>query len=94
MLGGQDMTHLKAGQPQGTSAKCACARSLHTAHDEEKAMEIELAWVSDESGREFKLVPKDLVTEADAAAKAAMADSDMYATSIRFMALCPCMLDY
>ena len=46
-------------------------------------MEIELAWVSDESGREFKLVPKDLVTEADAAAKAAMADSDMYASSIR-----------
>ena len=34
-------------------------------------MEMELAWVSDESGREFKLVPKDLVTEADAAAKAA-----------------------
>ena len=42
-------------------------------------MEMELAWVSDESGREFKPVPKDLVMEADAAAKAAMADSDMCA---------------
>ena len=40
-------------------------------------MEMELAWVSEESNREFKPVPKDLVTEADAAAKAAAADSDM-----------------
>ena len=40
-------------------------------------MELEMAWVSDESDRKFTLVPKHLVTEADAAAKAALADSDM-----------------
>ena len=40
-------------------------------------MELELAWVCDESNRKFTPVPKQLVTEADAAAKQAAADSDM-----------------
>ena len=60
-------------------------------------MEMELAWVSDESSREFKLVPKDLLTEAEAAAKAAMADSDMCAPSpLRVSSPCsrthPCLM--
>jgi hypothetical protein len=33
-------------------------RSLHQVHDEEKGFEMELAWICDESGREFKRVPQ------------------------------------
>ena len=54
-------------------------RSLHSVHDEEKPFELEVSWVCDESEGEFRRVPADLVAEATAAAKAALADSDMWA---------------
>lgn len=53
--------------------------SLHSVHDEEKPFELELSWVCDESNNEFRRVPADLVAEATAAAKAALAESDMCA---------------
>lgn len=51
-------------------------RRLHTAHDEEKPFELEMAWICDESGKKFVKVPADLVQEADKAAKDAL-NSDM-----------------
>ncbi len=45
-------------------------------HDEEKPFELELAWICDESKKEFKRVPADLAAEAEQQAKAAM-DEDM-----------------
>lgn len=53
--------------------------SLHSVHDEEKPFELELSWVCDESNNEFRRVPADLLAEATAAAKAALAESDMCA---------------
>ena len=50
--------------------------SLHTVHDEEKPFELELAWICDESKKEFKRVPADLAAEAEQQAKAAL-DEDM-----------------
>lgn len=46
-------------------------------HDEEKPFELELSWVCEETNNEFRRVPADLVKEAEDAAKAALADSDM-----------------
>jgi hypothetical protein len=42
---------------------CA-ACSLHQVHDEEKGFEMELAWICEESGRQFQRVPQQLVEEA------------------------------
>ncbi|KAK9828499.1 hypothetical protein WJX72_000385 [[Myrmecia] bisecta] len=53
------------------------AKILHNVHDEEKPFEMELAWICDESNREFQRVPADMVTEANTKAKAAKDDSDM-----------------
>ncbi len=58
-------------------AVAALARALHAAHDEEKGFELEMAWVCDESGREFGRVPAELVAAADAAARAALEADDM-----------------
>ena len=59
-------------------------------------MELELAWVCDESARKFAPVPKHLVAEADAAAKQALADSDMWAPrslpGLGPSQSCPCRL--
>lgn len=57
-------------------------RSLHSVHDEEKPFELELAWICDGSGREFKHVPADLAAAAERQAKAALADSDMCAPQV------------
>ena len=50
--------------------------SLHTVHDEEKPFELEMAWICDDSQKHFVKVPKDLLQEADKAAKDAL-NSDM-----------------
>lgn len=52
-------------------------RSLHQVHDEEKGFELELAWICEESGRQFQRVPQQLAEEAEAAAKAALEAEDM-----------------
>lgn len=47
-------------------------------HDEDgKPFELEISWICDESGRTHQRVPEPLLSEAIAAAKAALADSDM-----------------
>ena len=55
----------------------APACSLHSVHDEEKPFEMELSWICPDSENEFRQVPADLAAEAERAAKAALADSDM-----------------
>jgi len=57
-------------------SNAACACSLHTVHDEEKPFELEMAWICDESKKQFVKVPADLLQEADKAAKDAL-NSDM-----------------
>ena len=44
---------------------------------EEKGFEMELAWVCDESNKQFQRVPDELVAEADKAAKDALEAEDM-----------------
>lgn len=53
------------------------AKILHSVHEGDKPFELELAWVCDASGRRFERVPADVAAAAEAAAKAALADSDM-----------------
>ena len=40
--------------------------SLHQVHDEEKGFEMELAWICEDSGRQFQRVPQQLAEEAGA----------------------------
>ena len=49
-----------------------CTCSLHTVHDEEKPFELEMAWICDDSKKQFVKVPADLLQEADKAAKDAL----------------------
>lgn len=56
---------------------CLSMCSLHQVHDEEKSFEIEMAWVCDESKKQFQRVPQDIVAEADKAAKEALEAEDM-----------------
>lgn len=58
-------------------AVAALARILHAAHEGDKPFELEMAWVCDASGKKFGKVPADLVAAADAAARAALDESDM-----------------
>lgn len=54
------------------------AKILNRVHDEEsKPFELEMSWICDESGREHQRVPADVLAAAQAAAKAALQDSDM-----------------
>lgn len=55
----------------------AVAKILHQVHDEEKGFEMELAWICEDSGRQFQRVPQQLAEEAEAAAKAALEAEDM-----------------
>lgn len=55
----------------------AVAKILHQVHDEEKGFEMELAWICDESKRQFQRVPQPLVDAAETAAKAALEAEDM-----------------
>ena len=53
------------------------AKMLHQVHDElkDKAFELEMSWICEESGRKHCLVPAEVLKEAEVAAKAAL-DSD------------------
>lgn len=51
--------------------------SLHSVHEGEKPFELELAWICEANGRKFERVPADKVAQAEAEAKAALAESDM-----------------
>ncbi|KJE97190.1 proteasome subunit alpha type-3 [Capsaspora owczarzaki ATCC 30864] len=53
----------------------AIAKIIHSIHDEvkDKQFELEMSWVGAHSNGRHELVPKDLITEAAEAAKAALA---------------------
>ena len=53
--------------------------SIHKVHDEvkDKAYELELTWLCDESGRAHQHVPDDLAAAALAAAKASLEAEEM-----------------
>lgn len=56
----------------------AVTKIIHQLHDEQKPFEVELGWVCEESGKEFRKVPAELVKEAETAAKSALeSDSSM-----------------
>lgn len=56
---------------------CMLPHSLHSVHDEEKPFELEVSWICDATDRVFQRVPKDVLQAAEAAAKAALEESDM-----------------
>lgn len=49
-------------------------RSIHLVHDDnqDKAFELEMTWVCEESGMKHAAVPADLLAEAEEKAKAAL----------------------
>lgn len=51
---------------------------LHTVHDEvkDKYWELELSWISEETGKIHQLVPKDIKEEAERRAKEALEQAD------------------
>ncbi|GBG70095.1 hypothetical protein CBR_g5726 [Chara braunii] len=55
------------------------AKIIYGVHDEakDKAFELEMSWICDESNREHQLVPRELLAQAEAAAKAAQEEEDM-----------------
>ncbi|KAK9822442.1 hypothetical protein WJX74_011023 [Apatococcus lobatus] len=71
-----DIEKLKLTELSCRQGVVEVAKILHTVHDEEKPFELELAWICDESNKEFKRVPADLAAEAEQQAKAAL-DEDM-----------------
>merc|ERR1712216_971459 len=65
-------------EPPCREAVVEVAKIIYGSHDEtkDKAFELEMSWVCDESDRQHVRVPKDLQETAEAAAKAALEDSD------------------
>ena len=54
----------------------AALRSMYRVHDEkDKAFQLELSWVCEESGWEHKPLPRDLQAEAEAAGAAALEEA-------------------
>mmetsp|Transcript_9256 Transcript_9256/g.32156 ORF Transcript_9256/g.32156 Transcript_9256/m.32156 type:complete len:249 (+) Transcript_9256:199-945(+) len=72
-----EIEKLKLDQMTCREGVMAVAKIVYQVHDEkDKEFELELGWVCEESGKQFKRVPDDLHAEAVAAAKAAL-DEDM-----------------
>lgn len=47
-------------------------------HDEDgKPFELELSWICEETGKEHKRIPQELVAEVEREARAALEESDM-----------------
>lgn len=69
--------HLNNTQHQTTNTQTQ-QNSLHKVHEEDgKPFEIEMSWICDESNRVHERVPADVLAAAEAAAKAALEESDM-----------------
>ncbi|XP_066310071.1 proteasome subunit alpha type-3-like [Miscanthus floridulus] len=56
----------------------AVSMTIYGVHDEakDKAFELELSWICDESKRQHEKVPNDLLEQAKAAAQAALEEMD------------------
>ena len=50
---------------------------MYAVHDEEKAFELEMAWICEESGKMFQQIPEAIVAEAEKKAKEAKEAADM-----------------
>lgn len=73
-----EIERLDLGQMTAREGVKALTRIIHQLHDEAKPFEVELGWVCEESGKEFKRVPAEVVEEARKAAAASLdSDSDM-----------------
>ena len=51
--------------------------SIHKIRDDEKPLELEMAWICEDSKRLFRHVPEDLVIEAETRAKADLEAAEM-----------------
>eukprot|EP00270_Netrium_digitus_P021783 TRINITY_DN9547_c0_g2_i1.p1 TRINITY_DN9547_c0_g2~~TRINITY_DN9547_c0_g2_i1.p1 ORF type:complete len:251 (+),score=53.72 TRINITY_DN9547_c0_g2_i1:167-919(+) len=73
-----EIEKLKLSEMTCRETVLAVAKIIYGVHDElkDKAFELELSWVCDESKREFQRVPEDLLAAAKAAAAAAQ-EEDM-----------------
>ena len=72
-----ELSKLKLADMTVKEAMFAAAKIMHQVHDGEKGFELELAIVSDETGRLFKRVGKAELQEVEAAAKAAIEAEDL-----------------
>jgi len=50
---------------------------MYAVHDEEKAFELEMAWICEASERQFKQIPASIVADAEKKAKEAKEAADM-----------------
>jgi len=73
-----EIEKLKLAEMTCREAVVEVARILHLVHDEvkDKDFELELAWVCEESKRQFQVVPQDIRESADKKAKASLESSD------------------
>ncbi|CAL5221453.1 g3645 [Coccomyxa viridis] len=72
-----EVERLKLGEITCEQGVTEVAKILHSAHDEEKPFELEVSWICDATDRVFQRVPEDILQAAEAAAKAALEESDM-----------------
>mmetsp|Transcript_40904 Transcript_40904/g.130675 ORF Transcript_40904/g.130675 Transcript_40904/m.130675 type:complete len:114 (-) Transcript_40904:92-433(-) len=73
-----EIERLKLEEMTCREAVVEVAKIIYSVHDEakDKAFELELSWLCEESGNEHKRVPADLAQHAEEAAKAAL-EEDM-----------------
>jgi len=73
-----EIEKLKLNDLTARQAVFEVAKIIHSVHDEvkDKEFELELSWICPESGNQHQLVPKDLLAEAQKAAKTAL-EADM-----------------
>jgi len=71
-----EMEKLKLSQMTCREAVVEVARIIHLIHDDvkDKDFELEMAWISEETGRTFQMVPKEIKDNAEKLAKAKLED--------------------
>ncbi|KAI8113278.1 hypothetical protein M9435_003282 [Picochlorum sp. BPE23] len=72
-----ELEKLKLDRMTCKEALFSAAKILHQVHDEEKAFELEVAWISADTDYVFTRVSNEEVAEAEQAAKAAIEAEDM-----------------
>jgi len=81
-----ELEKLKLSDMTAREAIKEVARIIYAVHDDvkDKEFELELSWISEETGYQHQSVPTDLFVEAERYAKAALeaADSDTHGTSV------------
>lgn len=74
-----EIEKLKLSEMTCRQALKEIAKIIHTLHDEskDKPFELEMSWLCEESEWKHKIISKDLVTEAEEAAKKELEEADM-----------------